>query len=148
MAIGKLTANVNGGLIGETIMHGGPNNEYEVLRFIAPVAGVYDVLASWRGPGDGGDTDLYLLLNSNSGSPLGFTNSTTTTGTIQVNSLLLSAGDTIDLSLGTLGSFLSDTTPVNLIITQNPVPEPSALGMLGIGIAGLLMLRQKCRRRV
>jgi hypothetical protein len=117
---------IAGALAGETTLHPGPNNEYAVLRFTTPVAGSYDVVASWRGPGDFGETDLQLLLNSNTGSPLGFTNSTTLSGTIQLSSMLLNVGDTIDLSVGTLGNFLSDNTPVNLTITQS-IPEPSGL---------------------
>jgi hypothetical protein len=144
-AWGKHITNFNGAVAGETVLHGGPNGEYAVLRFTTPVAGAYDVLASWRGPGDSGDTDLHLLLNSNSGSPLGFTNSTHTSGTIPVSNLLLNAGDTIDMSLGTLGSFFFDTTPVNLVVTR-VIPEPSSVLLLSVGLGLTMGAAQRLRR--
>jgi hypothetical protein len=104
-------------LAGETSLHGGPNNEFSVLRFTTPTTGPYDLLATWRGPGDTGNTDLYLLRNNNGGLPLGSTTSTTISGMIQLSNVSLVAGDTIDLVLGTGGDgFFSDNTPVNLQI--------------------------------
>ena len=104
-------------LAGETSLHGGPNNEFSVLRFTTPATGSYDLLATWRGPGDTGNTDLYLLKNNNGGSPLGSSTSTTISGMIQLPNVSLVAGDTIDLVLGTGGDgFFSDNTPVNLQI--------------------------------
>jgi hypothetical protein len=150
-SIAKFTANANGALIGETTLHGGPNGEYCVLRFTTPVAGAYDVLASWRGPGDIGNSDLHLLLNSNSGSPLGFTNSTNTSGTIQLSGLLLNAGDTVDMSVGTLGSFLNDTTPVNLLISTaaGAVPEQSSLVVFGmVTVLGGFVARKKLLKQL
>ena len=44
-------------LAGETSLHGGPNNEFSVVRFTTPATGPYDLLATWRGPGDTGNTD-------------------------------------------------------------------------------------------
>jgi hypothetical protein len=106
-----------GVLVGETSLHSGPNNEFSVLRFTTPVTGPYDLLATWRGPGDTGNTDLYLLKNNNGGSPLGSTTSTTISGMIQLSNVPLVAGDTIDLAVGNGGDgFFSDNTPVNLQI--------------------------------
>jgi hypothetical protein len=106
-------------LAGETSLHGGPSNEFSVVRFTTPATGPYDLLATWRGPGDTGNTDLYLLKNSNGGSLLGSTTSTTISGMIQLYNVSLVAGDTIDLDLGTGGDgFFSDNTPVNLQITS------------------------------
>jgi hypothetical protein len=131
-----------GVLAGETALHGGPNGEFAVLRFTTPSTGVYDISATWRGPGDVGNTDLYLLKNSNSGSPLDSTASTTISGMFQLNNVLLLAGDTIDLALGIGGdNFFSDSTPVNLQI--NLVPEPAS----AILAAALLALATLLRRR-
>jgi hypothetical protein len=131
-----------GVLPGEASLHGGPNGEYAVLRFTAPTPGSYDILASWRGPGDSGDTDLYLLQNS--ALTLGSTSSTTTSGMIQVSALALDAGHTIDLAVGTKGSFISDNTPVNLVITQL-VPEPSSFFLV---LFSALLVRYSSRKWV
>jgi hypothetical protein len=132
----------NGVLPGETALHGGPSGEFAVLRFTAPSTGPYDILANWRGPGDTGNTDLYLLQNSNAGSPLGSSASTTISGIIQLSSVPLSAGDTIDLAVGNGGDgFGSDSTPVNLQITL--VPEPAGAILLGVGLIPLVFRRNQ-----
>src|SRR4051812_19119963 len=116
-AFTRFTSDGFGVFAGETSLHGGPNNEFSVVRFTTPATGPYDLLASWRGPGDTGNTDLYLLKNNNGGSPLGSTTSTTISGMIQLSNVPLVAGDTIDLAVGNGGDgFFSDNTPVNLQI--------------------------------
>jgi len=135
---------INGMLPGEIGLHGGPNGEFSVLRFTTPTTGLYDISASWRGPGDLGNTDLYLLKNSNGGSPLAGTGSTTISGGFaSIFSMPLVAGDTIDLALGTGGDgFNFDSTPVSLQIT--PVPEPAAATLI---VAALLSLAAMPARR-
>jgi len=134
-----------GALAGETTLHGGPNGEFAIVRFTVSATALYQLTASWRGPGDSGNTDLYLLHNSNGASPLASTPSTTVTGNFIIPSIALNAGDTIDLALGTGGDgFSSDNTPVNLVIT--PIPEPGSLALLATSV-GLTALARRFRRQ-
>jgi hypothetical protein len=96
---------------GQASLHPGPGGEYATIRFTAPIDGAYDAVMEW-GPGDGGDTDAWLLLNS--ATSLQYIASTASTGSYTEYSITMKAGDTLDLSVGALGSFYYDNTQVNL----------------------------------
>jgi hypothetical protein len=147
-AFSYFTAPGFGALAGETTLHGGPNGEFAIVRFTAPITGAYDLLASWRGPGDQNNTDLYVLKNGNGSSPLASTPSTTTSGSFPLNNVFLNSGDTIVLVVGNGGDgFAFDNTPVNLHITG--VPEPTSVVLLSIGSCLMLVRRRTsvCAKR-
>ncbi len=108
---------------GEAALHPGPNGEYATIRFIAPVDGTYDAVMEW-GPGDSSDTDAWLLLNST--TSLQYVASTASAGSYTEYAITMKAGDTLDLSVGALGSFYFDNTPVNLRVTATAA-TPTAL---------------------
>ena len=132
---------------GQTALHGGPQGQFAVLRFTAPSTNVYAVSCAYF-TGDGGNTDAYLLLNSNAGTPLFSTPSTTGGGTFAKNSLQLNAGDTLDYVIGNGGDgFGSDSTPVTFRITAG-VPAPCSLLTALIGVVPGVMLLRRRRKSV
>lgn len=133
---------VNGINSGETGLHGGPKDEYAVLRYTSASTGTFDILGTWRGPGDIGNTDIYLLINN---VTVNSSPSTTTTGLFSQTNIFLNTGDTVDLVLGTGGdTYFYDSTPVNLQILQSSqaVPEPTSLLIYGLGATCFPLLRR------
>ena len=129
--------------VGSLLLHPG-QAEFVVLRFTAPSTANYNLL-SQAFAGDGGDTELYLLRNSNAGSPLFFA-PTTNIDPMFNTTLALAAGDTVDLVIGNKGNFLFDSTPANFIL-QNvgsaSAPEPGTLVLLTSG--GLIWIVRRRR---
>jgi hypothetical protein len=128
---------------GALSLHPGPNGEVAVLRFTVPSTGQYLVAGAFFGQDYIGPTttDVHLLLNGTAVfndvvSDYGSNHSFNTT-------LTLAAGSQLDFAVGfgSNGNYLYDSTGLAALIT--PVPEPSALALLGIAAS----LRYQFRRR-
>lgn len=125
--------------VGGVALHPG-RGQLAVLRFTAPNAGPFSVMAQFFA-GDVGVTDAAILLNDNSAAPILSVASTNTNPSFQ-SVIPLQAGDTLDFVVGpALDDFVSDTTPISVAISL--VPEPSALAVLA---TGLLALATRIRR--
>lgn len=128
---------------GQIMLHPGPQNQYSVLRFTAPVTTSYSLVGRFFS-GDSGDTDATILLNSNTATPVFFAVTTGTNPTFN-EALSLTAGNTVDFVVGSKGSFISDTTPLIVQITVVAAPEPATVALLATGllpIAAVLIRRR------
>ena len=146
-AISTGTPLIGAGALG---LHPGPNDEYSIVRFTAPLAGNYRVSGSWYGQDTvGTTTDVHILVNEVSvfdGEVTGFGPGT---GPSFDTTLTLGTGGVLDFAVG-FGSdnnFFFDATGLSAQIAVVPVPEPSAWSMIGVGGVALLgiVLRRKQR---
>lgn len=146
---------------GHLALHPGDSGALSaILRFTAPVAGIYAVGGgflrgdpqSWTGTG----VSVYnnasavlaraVLAASGPGSSVAF----------GAPALALSAGDVLSFVVDHDGSLLFDTTGLRAVVStvDSPpppppvgVPEPASLGLFGAGLAGLVAARQRRRAR-
>ncbi len=101
---------------GQLSLHPGPasNGDIAILRFTAPLTGMYSVTSTFY-PGDSGDMSATIILNGNALNPLYF--SPTTNGTPSyTGSIRLAQGDSVDFAVGNNGSFLNGNTPLSVLI--------------------------------
>lgn len=139
---------VNGIPVGSLVLHPGPA-EYAVLRFTAPTTGAYNLLSQCL-VGDFGETEMFVLRNSNAASPL-FHSTTTSGNPLFTTGLTLTVGETVELVVGQAGdSFFFDSTPATFTLsgsTSAPEPGTGALiavgGLLGLGYRSRSARRQK-----
>ena len=123
---------------GMLAMNAGPNDEYAMVQFTAPVNGIY----TFHGIFEGIDTattvsSVYLLENNvvvDSGSVVGF--GPTSDVPLGSGPFLLSAGDTLAYAVGGLTAN-SMTALIGAEVAAAAVPEPSTFTMLA---GGLLLL--------
>ena len=123
---------INGLPPNELALHPGPTGEYAVLSFNAPAAGTYEVTAQFFA-GDTGLTDATIVLNGQASSPIFFA-ANTGTNPAYSGSLILNLGDRVDFAVGAPVSFFSGTTPIAVNLTLVPIPEPSSLLSLLLGV--------------
>ncbi len=132
---------------GASVMHPGPNGEYAIAQWTAPVAGTF-ALATAFSNGDtvGATTEISILRN---GTLLG--TGSVDSGThylFSANPVTLGAGDTLRFVVGTAGNgHLWDSTFVSAQITALAVPEPATwmLGLAGAGVVAVCRLRRRRR---
>jgi hypothetical protein len=110
-----------------------PYDLHAILRFTAPITGVYETAIQFFA-GDTGDTDALILLNNDISNPL-FYAPTTDINPQFIDTLTLSAGDTIDIVVGPKGFAWNDSTPIDAVFT---VPEPSTYALLLLSAAASL----------
>lgn len=103
---------------------GGP---HPVVRWTAPEAGRYDVLAYWQDadPYGGNGVDAFILVN---GSQVYGQNMDNGSGCSTVQSLDLKAGDLVDFVLGDRGEWSFDTTKFNVVIARPADSIPRNVG--------------------
>ena len=116
---------------------GGP---YPVVRWTAPVAGTYDVFAWWQDSDFHGGNGFSAHIVVNGGQVYG-QDIDNAHGASTFQTLTLKAGDQVDFTMGTRGSFDFDTTKFNAAIfgpgapvTSPPTvltPVPTRLSLAG-----------------
>ena len=120
---------------GQLDFHPGPDDEFSVVRFTAPTAGLYDLNVGFAPvTTNGTTTDVHILQNGASlfsGLVTG-TYSAPTSAPSFTGVLTLQPGDTVDFAVGygTNGNFYDDSTGFTGGV--NPVPEASSEVSLGL----------------
>jgi hypothetical protein len=123
---------------GMLAMNAGPNDQFAMVQFTAPVNGIY----TFQGVFEGIDTattvsSVYLLENNvvvASGSVLGFGPGSDVP--LSAGPILLAAGQTLAYAVGG-GPFNSMTALVDAQVSAVAVPEPSAYALLGLALIPL-----------
>jgi len=135
---------------GELFFHpwSGSNDQFSIVQFTVPTAGLYSISTSFVGIDFVGPTttDVHVLVdgssifdgavNSYGGGPSFST------------SLTLFAGDTIDFAVGrgVDGTYNFDSTGLSADISSATVPEPATLSLFGLGAIGLFWQRRRQRK--
>ena len=131
---------------GQVSLHPGPSpdGDFAILRFTAPVVGMYNVTGQFYA-GDGGSMNGSIVLDGNLSNPLQYFTATTDQSFFTPLSLHLNGGETLDFVVGNNGNFYYGNTPITVSINDvTPVPEPESYAML---LAGLGLLSFVARRR-
>lgn len=135
----------------ELLFHPGPSGERAVLRFIAPTTATYRFQGLFTGRDSApATTDVSILLNSLSGAPL-FTAGINVSGGGNTAAFditrVLTAGDTIDFSVGYGNSFYgNDSTGLKFgafTTVSSNAPEPATLSLGLLGLAPLALLARR-----
>ena len=129
------------------ILHPASDGTNAVVRWTAPAAGSYAVIAAFASADIfGATTDAHVLLN---GVDLGNGSVTLNTGFAYSNlSLTLAQGATLDFSVGTGGNgYFNDSTALTVMITPASIPEPATTLSLALGLALLAGRRRIWRAR-
>lgn len=128
---------------GEMVVHGwqgagsqGGTLDYAVVRYTAPVAGVYSVDTYWRPIHVSDSGSGHVVVNGSTvfSQPMGAVNTPVTYNNPSVSLL---PGDTVDFAFGPIGASTAFDATVTL------VPEPAALSLIGLAGAGLLARRRR-----
>ena len=122
---------------GMLAMNAGPNDEYGIVQFTAPAAGLYLIQGTFEGIDTASTVSSVYLLENNlvvaAGSVFGFgPGSDVSLSTVPV---LLPAGGTLAYAVGG-GPFNSMTALIDAQVAA--VPEPSSLGIFGLAIVTFL----------
>jgi hypothetical protein len=129
----------------QAAFHPGPNGEYGVYRFTAPITGSYTLSATFTGIDIAGTTtDVHVLDN---GVSLFQGNINGYLATQSYSSpLSLAAGEIIDFAVGygTNHNYSNDSTALDATLTLRTasVPEPNSGLLVVMGAAGLVGLRR------
>ena len=138
---------------GQVSFHPGPNREFSVIRFTAPVSSLYAISGSAFGTDFVGptDTEIYGALNQAAPIDLGAVRGYNAQTLTYNGSIFLTAGTTVDALVGydplgtrPTGPFSYDTTGVNLSFTS-AVPEPSTWAMMVLGFCGIGFMMYRLR---
>ncbi|MBS0191321.1 MAG: hypothetical protein U0573_09665 [Phycisphaerales bacterium] len=120
---------------GQLVLHPGASNEYSVVRFTAPVTGLYSFQASFIGADFVGPTTSNAVLLHNGVSLFGANvigyQTVVSSGMMLMS---LTAGDTLDAAVGfgPNGTYYGDST--GLDFTVESVPSPGADCLLGLAL--------------
>jgi hypothetical protein len=128
-------------------MHPGPAGEYSVVRFVPPAAADLYMAATFSSIdfGQGTTTDVHVWKNSTNLFD-GAVNPGTSATFAPVSPIHLGSGDVLYLivGVGSNGNYFYDSTGVSATLSNTPVPEPSALALLGAAaIAGFTARKRK-----
>lgn len=148
----KVNSNQFGANIGDFVIHPGrvpqsnnPTDEqFGVIRFVAPTAGVYNLNLSWLRKGtsqQAGDDIRVYASRSSTGMLVDATYDYLIPGSYTSNGLNLAANEEIDLRIGGLGQRNGDVTAV--VFTVTAVPEPTSVACVGGLVAGFALLKRR-----
>lgn len=130
---------------GQLASHPGTSEEFSIVRFTSPAAGLFNVAGAFQGADlFGATTDVHILLNGSSvfaGNVFGFGPGS---GPAFNTDLTLASGDRLDFVVGWgNGDFTWDSTALSAVVTQ--VPEPGTAAMFALG--GLAVAIRSARMR-
>ncbi len=129
-------------------MNAGPNDEYAMVQFTAPVNGIYTFQGVFQGIDTVGTVSSVYLLENNvvlaSGSVLGFGPGSDVP--LSSGPLLLSAGDTLTYAVGGLTGN-SMTALIDAQVSASAIPEPSVYALLGLALVSLAVRAGFVRKR-
>ncbi len=133
---------------GMLAMNAGPNDEYAMVQFTAPVNGIYTFHGVFEGIDTLGTVSSVYLLENNvviaSGSVLGF--GPGSDFPLGSGPLALSAGDTLAYAVGGLTGN-SMTALIGAQVSAAAVPEPSPYALLGLALVSLAVRGGLVRKR-
>jgi hypothetical protein len=133
---------------GMLAMNAGPNDEYAMVQFTAPVNGIYTIQGTFEGIDVASTVSSVYLLENNvvvdSGSVVGFGPSSNIT--LLSAPFLLSAGDTLAYAVGGISDD-SMTALINAQVSAAAVPEPQTYALLGLALVLLIVRGGLIRKR-
>ena len=134
---------------GMLAMNAGPNDEYAMVQFTAPVNGLYTIQGTFQGIDTASTVSSVYLLENNvvvaSGSVLGF--GPPSDVPLSSGPFLLSAGNTLAYAVGGI-SDNSMTALIDAQVAAVAVPEPSSSGAFALGVVALVVRGWSCRKSV
>jgi len=137
MTVGPETSLFNPG---ELAMNAGPNDQYAMVQFTAPVNGIYTIQGTFEGIDTSGTMSQVFLLANNvpliSGSVIGFGPGSDVP--LASGPILLAAGQTLAYAVGGSPSD-SMTGLINAQVSAAAVPEPSTNALLGLALVPLIV---------
>jgi hypothetical protein len=123
---------------GMLAMNSGPNDEYGMVQFTAPVNGYYAIQGVFEGIDTAGTVSSVYLLENNlvvaTGSVIGF--GPISDVPLSTGPILLGAGQTLAYAVGG-GTFNSMTALIDAQVAAVAVPEPSPYALLGLALVAL-----------
>jgi len=133
---------------GMLAMNTGPNDEYGIVLFTAPVNGIYTIGGTFEGIDTTGTaSSVYLLANNvvvATGNVLGFGPGSDVT--LASGPILLGAGQTLAYAVGGL-PLNSMTALMDAQVAAVAVPEPSVYALLGLAPVSLAVRAGFVRKR-
>jgi hypothetical protein len=129
-------------------MNAGPNDEYAMVQFTAPVNGIYTIQGTFEGIDTAGTVSIVYLLANNAvvstGNVLGFGPGSDVP--LSSGPILLGAGQTLAYAVG--GTTLNSMTAlIDAQIAAVAVPEPSPCALLTLALVSLVACRGLVLRR-
>lgn len=147
------TVNLNGEISlfdsGMLAMNTGPNDQFALIQFTAPVNGLYQINGTFEGRDTAGTASTVYILENN--TTILATAAVSGFGPISDQTLapapvLLAAGQTLDYVVGG-NPFTSMTALFNAQVSAVAVPEPSMYALLFLGLSAFVVRSWIIRRR-
>ncbi len=131
---------------GMLAMNAGPNDQFAVVQFTAPVNGIYTFQGVFQGIDTAGTTSSVWLLENNLVVATGNIIPFGPPVPLSAGPILLAAGQTLAYAVGG-GPFNSMTALIDAQVSAVAVPEPSAYALLGLALVALAARGGLVRKR-
>jgi hypothetical protein len=136
---------------GQFGLHPGPNGEYAVVRYVAPVGGDVSIRSIFASQDlFTTTTDVHVLLNGASVFDDFVEGAAGTSSVSFSRPFSLDPGDTVDFAVGfgRNGSFFNDSTALAATVgPASPTPEPGTLLLFGVGALTICSRRRRASPR-